>query len=929
MRFDMRPASVLLKRTVTRLTQIKASAGSGKTFELTARFLRLLAKSDPGGGSRAACLSLDESSPGLGDILAVTFTNAAALEMRGRVIRRLKLAALGRSGDIARDMPAETAHVWVNKIVRDLSALNIRTIDSLVHLIVRAAALDLALPPDFAPVFSSEDALLPYLDTLIERAAQKDAPMRALLGAACGALAAQSTSGGFLAGERLLRRLRALFDAALRGDYDDLSPRDEIVKLRDSLLEDVATAARGMLAVAAEHRLPWRTAALAAMRKAANGEADGASRCPRKDDAEELFLKNTVLPAMAGAAFANLVKARDNWMLHGPALEEALKLFPFVELARTLARAFMRNLENEGNLPALLVPAFAQTALHRENGVPDALCRLGSRLRHFLLDEFQDTSREQWQTLKPLVEDALSRGGTLTCVGDVKQSIYGWRGGEPELFDAVFEDDALNRLAPGMTRDVLPFNWRSGPVITAHNNSFFSPLQQPETALEVMKALLPQDTPPDILRGSARKVQQAFDGCGQRTPEGRRGGFVRAEALEADSTRELTELVLTRLCGLLRQDISRRRKLADVLVLTRSNNQAAAVAERLTLDGLPVVTENSLLLAAHPLIVQTVALLSFLDNPNDDIAFWTVLTGSIVREHPKAGNLSWNEAHNLLSAGFPLHKHFRTGVHPVWETLFAPFSAQSGLMTPYDIVQEWFARLDVEARFPGARTFLRRFMEVLYSAEEKGLGDTASFLAFWQETGGEEKVPMPENMDAVRVMTIHKSKGLEAPVVILPWTGFTVRNDSAPVLLETAGLHLAAPAHKNLGQIYYARCARQARENLHLLYVALTRAREELHIFRTGVGPRKNMPSLCKGMDILWEATGLELPYTCGEPPEYPESRQPEACAPPSPHPAPRAFPDDWRPLDWLPRLKIFRTPLDRLPPEATLSRFSAGPDAG
>jgi ATP-dependent exoDNAse (exonuclease V) beta subunit len=914
---------------VTRLTQIKASAGSGKTFELTERFLRLLAKSDSVGSSRTARLSLDGSSPGLSDILAVTFTNAAALEMRNRVIRRLKLAALGQAENPARDMPPETARVWVSEIVRDLNALNIRTIDSLVHLIVRAAALDLALPPDFAPVFSSEDALLPYLDTLIEQSARGDAPMRALLGAACRALAAQTASGGFLAGEKLLRRLRALFDAALRGDYDDLSPGDELVRLRDSLLGDVAAAARNALAAAEEHRLPWRGAALAAVRKAADGGADGAFGCPRKDDAAELFLKNAVLPAAIRTVFANLAKARNNWTRHGPALEEALKLLPFVELARTLARAFMRNLENEGNLPALLVPDLAQKALHRENGVPDAICRLGSRLRHFLLDEFQDTSREQWQTLRPLVEDALSRGGTLTCVGDVKQSIYGWRGGEPELFDAVFEDDVLNRLAPGAARGALPFNWRSRREITAHNNAFFTPLQRPETALGVIKALLPRDTPPDILRDSARKVRQAFAGCGQQTPEGRRGGFVRSEELEADSAPELTELVLTRLSGLLRQDIARRRRLADVLVLTRSNSQAAGVAERLTSEGLPVITENSLLLAGHPLITQTVALLSFLDNPNDDIAFWTVFTGSIVREHPEAGGLSWDEAHDWRPGEAPLHRNFRAERPLVWETLFAPFYAQSGLMTPYDIVQEWFARLDVEARFPGARTFLRRFMEVLYNAEEKGLGDTASFLAFWRETGGEEKVPMPENMDAVRVMTIHKSKGLEAPVVILPWTGFPVRSDPAPTLLEAAGLRMAAPARKSLGHAYYTRCARQARENLHLLYVALTRAKDELHIFRTGIGTRKSMPSLCRGMDILWEAAGLTLPYTCGEPPEEPESRQPGASASPSPRGAPQAFPDDWRPLGWLPRLKIFRTPLDRPLPEPALPQLSAEPDAG
>ena len=111
---------------------------------------------------------------------------------------------------------------------------------------------------------------------------------------------------------------------------------------------------------------------------------------------------------------------------------------------------------------------------------------MGSRLTHFLVDEFQDTSREQWQALRPLVQEALSRGGSLTWVGDVKQSIYGWRGGEPELFDGVFDDGGLTALAPDGQRDNLPYNWRSRREIVLHNNSIFGPLARPDTAARVM-----------------------------------------------------------------------------------------------------------------------------------------------------------------------------------------------------------------------------------------------------------------------------------------------------------------------------------------------------------------------------------------------------------------------------------------------------------
>lgn len=161
-------------------------------------------------------------------------------------------------------------------------------------------------------------------------------------------------------------------------------------------------------------------------------------------------------------------------------------------------------------MPGLLAPRLAREVLLGERGVPDALCRLGTRLQHFLVDEFQDTSREQWLALRPLIEEALSRGGSLTWVGDVKQSIYGWRGGEPELFDAVFEDQGLGRLAPGGERSSLPYNWRSRRMVVEHNNRFSSRWQMRARPGQVLSALLPTDTPEHVLDKAARRLPEPF-----------------------------------------------------------------------------------------------------------------------------------------------------------------------------------------------------------------------------------------------------------------------------------------------------------------------------------------------------------------------------------------------------------------------------------
>ena len=227
-------------------------------------------------------------------------------------------------------------------------------------------------------------------------------------------------------------------------------------------------------------------------------------------------------------------------------------------------------------------------------------------------------------------------------------------------------------------------------------------------------------------------------------------------------------------------------------------------------------------------------------------------------------------------------------------------------------------------------------MEVLHSAEEKGLATLPTFLEHWRAKSGEEKVPMPENMDAVRVMTIHKSKGLEAPVVVVPWTDLRARMGSSTVLVEREGLRMVVSNRKSLGTPYHEEMARQCRENVHLLYVAFTRARDSLYVLRTST--RGGRGSTTEALDLLMAEAGYTAPYAVGDVREtHDGAPEPQAAAATELPAAPQAakgqaenmadvaaeqmigylpgqtgdaFAADWRPMQWLPRLKIFRNPL-------------------
>lgn len=924
-----------------RLCQIKASAGSGKTHELTHRFLQRLTRLSSARGAAASACALAGGDDGWGDIIAMTFTNAAATEMRERILMRLKSAALGLAGA---DIPLTQAEAatWVNSIVRDMGALNIRTIDSLLHAIVRASALELGIHPEFEPVFATDEALAPYLELVLERAWAEDARMRGLLRDACRALVLHSGATGFLAGDRLRKALHAVLDDVVRGELDAVAP-SEILHAKLEQTEKLASSAAQALLDAAEAcAATWNQRALAPVMAIAGGNYDKCDTAyADKPEASALFRKGSPVSAGLDAAYADFAAAVRQCRETRECLIPALRIAPFIRIAHTLREAFFSNRQLEGGLPALLVPRLAAQALGSEHGVSSALCRLGSRLTHFLVDEFQDTSREQWDALFPLVEDALARGGSLTWVGDVKQSIYGWRGGDPSLFDAVLEDTALRRISGEAASRTLPRNWRSQRRIVEHNNSLFSQLGSAERARGILTTLLPAGTPPAVLEAAVERLSNAYaDASQQCSPDAGNAGLVTAESLTGENAVELGECVLDRLSALLRDDIHPRRPWSDILILVRTNAAGRLVVERLVAEGIPVITENSLLLAENPLIVQLLAFLAFLNTPDDDVAFWTVLTGSLVLEHPLAEGIEWDALHGWCAGHEPgaLFLRFRERWPDVWARIFQPFYSQASLLTAYDAVCEWLARLEVERRFPEERTFVRRFLEVVRIAEDSGLGSPGAFLEYWNDKGGEEKAPLPESMDAVRVATIHKSKGLEAPCVIVPMTDFSTLAPQGTVTIAHDGLRVAMPNCRAAGDAYYADQAAQTCENIDLLYVAFTRARDELRIFRTTTPRLDKSGSLSSVLEELWNQAGYRLPFRHGEPAA---AQDVSACPAQTPGASRRAgveprdrespggatrvtagdvsaasatagdAPDAWRPMGWLPRLKIYRNPLN------------------
>ena len=945
---------------MNRFRQIKASAGSGKTYTLTGSFLALMAGASAASWQKAPASCALPSADYGGDygwqeILAVTFTNKAAAEMRERLLSRLKDHALAPASTRRRTAEEKfwtptRARQAVDMLLRSYSALNIRTIDSLLHLMVRLSAMDFDLSPDFEPRFSEDDITGPVFDLMTEQARDGDETLAQLFRRACRQMLRSEKTHGFLGAERIRGRVLTMSKLMLNADGWSLhslaSPQEAEAHLA-SMVDAIRSHARGLLQSIESEGLKADKRFLKALSACADceGQADALpdSAYLRKASLDECLNKGSKGSASLTAHGRYDALCAD--MNEVQILLKARRLMPFSELARAVYDRLEEHERHSGIIAASQIPRLAIRAADDSDGVNELFCRLGSRITHILIDEFQDTSRDQWLAMQPLAQEALAKGGSLTIVGDVKQAIYGWRGGDAALFDGLVRPGSpLLELAPQPALETLPCNWRSRERIVAWNNALFSPIGSGDTAARLLAPLAEGDAL--LLDEQAQLLREAFVRASQSAEHCREGGFVQLRSLPRGQE---DALLLQRLPELV-EELGRRHPWSDICILTRSNAQASLAAGWLMERHIPVVTQGSLLLAEQPVIAELTALLRFINDPDDDLAFWDTLCGEhllppmLLPDGSRLDTLRLAEWAARRQRRTSLARQFSVDFPELWERIFAPLLEGAGLLTPYDAAMEVIQRWDVFTRCPEAEGFLRRFLEVLFNAEEQGISDLSGFLDFWEASGLQEKAPLPESMDAVRVMTMHKSKGLEFDVVILPWLDLSTgkSSDDSAVFWDSRGVGVLAPLCREMGRPWLKQRMETARESLHLVYVAMTRAVSELYCFL----PSPECGTMAVMLDELLSAQRPYLQETdelsfWGVPPERTadtETPDPALCPPTSAEPASAEhstllpdcdeerepetarqlstenedMPDEaWRPMGWLPRLRMFRSPLD------------------
>jgi len=827
---------------------IKAGAGSGKTRKLVLKFLDVLFRLYK--SSKSESSKSDEITIPLNSILAITFTNAAADEMRKRVIKilkRLSIPELYKSdmevernegfGGLLKTCGLKNSDVkrLVDFIIHNYSDLEIKTIDSFVNSLI------LSIP------FSAGVFLTPQMET---------ADSHFYISYACDHFIKKYGEEDRVK-EIVESFIDALLDEEKSGDAISWNLKDELSRKARDFRKTIMNLAEGI-------DLDFYSDFLSKIE-------DFEKRCgmrisevinTRKDEkitSERLFEAVYLISLNKFYPYIRIYKSIEDEI---EVLKKKRRII-FIDELNWVARNIIKNVEK------------ASTIFEK----------LGEKIFYFLIDEFQDTSRVQWENLFGLIENALSEGGEFFCVGDPKQAIYGFRGGEPELFEELFSKRVFLSVEESERRsETINENFRSVKEIIDFNNKIFDPENLKEWLYRaglVKGGYIDEDT--------ADKIGRVYADSSQKVVR-EENGFLFVKKIErgkkSDEDEEFFETIFKSLNDF---KVFERFSKSDICFLLRKTEDVQKWTSFLLSKGIQVESIVTTDIRENFLLREIVEVIRFFDMPYDNFSFASFITGRLFEKLSGIDSRDFYRWLEKKERGF-LYIKFKEEYRDFWDRYFSePFRA-AGYLPVYDFLIMVMNNFMVYELFPEHAPFLKHFEEVVHSLEEKGISTIVDFLKKWdkREEGSEGSfiLQLPFLTDAVKVMTIHRAKGLQFPVVVLPEISLTLRDN----IFQTRGNFIPYRGEggirfyyqkkelrqscKELERIYREFVSKGLVEEINCLYVAMTRAMDELYLF---LPERKNSKNLYISL-ILGEESEVRV----GNPSKEKKSEEEAPALPPS-----------------------------------------------
>ncbi len=819
-------ASILATDTQLRLpdcTIVTASAGSGKTYTLTLRYVQLL-------------LSQRIPFNKLNNILAITFTNNAATEMKQRILEYLKCAYLGIDSPAVRDLKIlvalddesfrRRAGECITDILNHYSDFQVQTIDSFIIRLMKVSAVEFGFSPQFDVSFN----IVPIFDEALGLVTQEYSRNQQTREMIDGVLA--------LLDENQVDSKKFLwnpFTTLLKG-LTELSG-----KIGSHRGEPVEEEWSGQKTEAARQLINTVKAIDAIVKQANLTPTSNYAKIidsAHSSDVESLVKKSLTQSAVkkgSGAAYesavgriASLQKETGTYVEQYLEAKARTFYLPYVRAYRLLSQTMEEIHRQRGELNLAEANKILANRI-REEIVPEIYFTLGERIHHYLIDEFQDTSPIQWSALRPLIENALSEQGSLFLVGDTKQSIYSFRGADWQIMARMIQRNEFPSVHS--TIGLLPVNWRSTEMIVRFVNHVF------------------QDIIPQTPAGDAAKLSGLTSFEQEVNPEATGTGYVEVtkfevEAKEQVEEEEAGERERKKVLAIIKDCRERGFEYSDIAILTPKNKHVIEVSRWLNNEGIKFLSHSSLDIRTRTITGELLALMKFLDSPIDDVSFAAFIMGDVFAHVVKKEKFIDEMRSFVLNArieyknNVPLYTLFRRNYPELWGTYFEHLFNLVGYLPVYDLIAQMYTAFNVFTHSIEEEATLVKLLEVIKNFEDKGNNSLKDFLLYSEESEDDTdwQIEKSNSADAVTLMTVHKAKGLGFPVVIALFYDSLPRPDSLSIIDNGETIQVMRTT-KEMGEkcgviedVYKNHAIQRKVDDLNKLYVALTRAREELFV---------------------------------------------------------------------------------------------------
>ena len=818
------------------LTVYKASAGSGKTFTLATEYIRLIV----------------ENPTNYRNILAVTFTNKATEEMKMRILSQLYgiwqglpesdnyLQVIVEKTDYPPKLIRERAGQGLSNLLHNYNYFRVETIDTFFQSVLRNMARELDLTTNLRIGLNDVQVEELAVDQLIADLSTTDVMLQWILKYIMESISDEKTWN-------VISQIKRFGRTIFNNEYKEVSQALEQKMEEKGFFERYTTQLREIRKAAEERMILIGESFFDTL----EGEGLSIDDLANKNRGIAGFFlklqKGVFDPSIENATVANCLGNPEKWCAKthprrdfilslaegtlGDILRFAIeerprqwKLYKSADLTlrhlnqlRLLGSIEKKVRElNENNNRFLL--SDTQQLLHaliEGSDSPFIFEKIGTQLEHVMIDEFQDTSTVQWQNFRVLLDEAMSHeGGSNLIVGDVKQSIYRWRSGDWRLLNDIEQQFRQQQI------ETIPLkkNYRSERNVITFNNHFFS--HAAELEYQEQQELNPEE---------AEQLKRAYADVMQEIPEGREAaGEVCVTLLPAEDYQTTTlQQVADTISELTKRGVPQR----EIAILVRVNNQIPVIAQYFLeqMSEVKIVSDEAFRLDASVAVNLLVEALRLLTHPDDlltQAAIVKLYHIDVLKEQTEDNELllRTNDLNLLLPEAFRSQR----------EVLIT--------MPLYELAERLYAIFELE-RLNEQSAYVFAFYDQLASYVSENTADIDSFLAAWDESLCGKTI-QSEETNGVRILSIHKSKGLEYNYVICPFCDWQLEKQSGNFLWcqpkeePFSDLPIAPVDYsKNqmLGTIYehdyLHEHLQNTVDNLNLLYVAFTRAKKGLYVF--------------------------------------------------------------------------------------------------